>query len=93
MKLKKMLKTFLSDTNIVLADVDDPVRETGYYAKHFPTVFRGIRTIGTARELRGEVNSWQNIDNCEVVLAGITYWANEQGDKDDYIVLYFRVEK
>lgn len=93
MKLKKILKTFLSDTNIVLADVDDPVRETGYYAKHFPTVFRGIRTIGTARELRGEVNSWQNIDNCEVVLAGITYWVDEQGDKDNYIVLYFRVEK
>lgn len=39
MKLKKMLKKFLSDTNIVLADVDDPVRETGYYAKHFSTVF------------------------------------------------------
>lgn len=93
MKLKKILKTFLSDTNIVLADVDDPVREIDYYAKHFPTVFRGIKTIGTARELRGEVNSWQNIDNCEVVLAGITYWVNEQGDKDNYIVLYFRVEK
>ena len=93
MKLKKMLKKFLSDTNIVLADVDDPVRETGYYAKHFPTVFRGIKTIGTARELRGEVNSWQNIDNCEVILAGITYWVDEQGDKDNYIVLYYRVEK
>ena len=93
MKLKKMLKKFLSDTNIVLADVDDPVRETGYYAKHFPTVFRGIKTIGTARELRGEVNSWQNIDNCEVVLAGITYRVDEQGDKDNYIVLYYRVEK
>lgn len=93
MKLKKMLKTFLSDTNIALADIDEPVKGNGFYATHFPTVFRGIRTIGTARELSGEVNSWQNIDNYEAVLAGITYRVNEQGNKDSYIVLYFRIER
>ncbi|HIE2800112.1 TPA: hypothetical protein ACXLHF_004056 [Klebsiella pneumoniae] len=92
MKLKKMLKTFLSETNIVLADVDEPANENSY-SKHFPTVFRKVKTFGTARELRGEVNSWVNIDNCEVVLAGITYWVNEQGCEDTFIVLYFRVEK
>lgn len=86
-----MLKTFLSDTNIVLADIDEPANANGY-SKFFPTVFRGIRTLGTARELRGEVNSWKNIDNCEVVLAGITDWVSEER-KDKYIVLYFRVEK
>lgn len=52
-----MLKTFLSDTNIVLADIDEPANVNGY-SKYFPNVFRGIRTLGTARELRGEVNSW-----------------------------------
>lgn len=93
MKLKKMLKTFLADTNIALADVDNPVRENGYYAKYFPTVFRGIKAIGTAIELRGEVNSWENIDNYDVVLAGITYRRDEQGNKDNFIVLYFRVER
>lgn len=92
MKLKKMLKTFLADTNIALADIDEPVKGNGYYAKYFPTVFRGIRTIGIARELREEVNSWQDIDNCEVVLAGITDRVDEQG-KEKYIVLYFRIEK
>ena len=93
MKLRKMLKKFLSDTNIVLADVDDPVRETGYYAKHFPTVFRGIKTIGTAKELREEVNSWNNIDNYEVILAGITDRIGEEGRKGKFIVLYYRIEK
>ena len=92
MKLKKMLKTFLSDTNIVLADVDEPAKET-HYGKFFPTVFREVRKFGTARELRGEVNSWQNIDNCDVVLAGITYWVDKQGNKDSFIVLYFKIEK
>lgn len=92
MKLKKMLKTFLSDTKIVLADIDEPANVNGY-SKFFPTVFRGIKTFGTAVELRGEVNSWRNIYNCEVVLAGITYRVDEQGDKDNYIVLYFRLEK
>lgn len=92
MKLKKMLKTFLSDTNIVLANIDNPANINGY-SKFFPTVFRGIKTLGTARELRGEVNSWQNIDNYEVVLTGITYRESEQGTKNNYIVLYFRVEK
>lgn len=87
-----MLKTFLADTNIALADIDDPVKGNGYYAKYFPNVFRGIRTIGTARELSGEVNSWVNIDNCEVVLAGITDYVCEQG-KEKYVALYFRVEK
>lgn len=92
MKLKKMLKTFLSNTNIVLADVDEPVKGNGYYAKYFPTVFRGIRTIGTAGELSGEVNSWVDINNCEVVLAGITDQIGEQGN-EKYIVLYFRIER
>lgn len=91
MKLKKMLKTFLSDTNIVLADIDSPANVNGY-SKFFPTIFRGIKTLGTARELRGEVNSWRNIDNYEVVLAGITDYVGEQG-KEKYVVLYFRVEK
>lgn len=91
MKLKKMLKTFLSDINIVLADIDEPANINGY-SKVFPTVFRGIKTLGTARELRGEVNSWRNIDNYEVVLAGITDYVGEQG-KEKYVVLYFRVEK
>ena len=91
MKLKKMLKTFLSDTNIVLADIDNPVNVNGY-SKYFPNVFRGIRTLGTARELRGDVNSWELIDNYEVVLAGITDYVGEQV-KEKYIILYFRVEK
>lgn len=91
MKLKKMLKTFLSDTNIVLVDIDEPANVNGY-SKYFPNVFRGIRTLGTARELRGEVNSWENIYNYEVILAGITDYVSEQG-KEKYIVLYFRVEK
>lgn len=86
-----MLKTFLSDTNIVLADIDEPANGNGY-SKFFPTVFRGIRTLGTAIELRGEVNTWENIDNYDVVLAGITDRIGEQG-KDKFIVLYFRVEK
>lgn len=30
MKLKKMLKTFLSDTNIVLANIDEPANGNGY---------------------------------------------------------------
>lgn len=92
MKLKKMLKTFLSDTNIVLADVDEPANGNSY-AKHFPTVFREIRTFGTVRELREIVDSWENINNYEVVLAGITYWIGEDGSKDNFIVLYFRVER
>lgn len=91
MKLKKMLKTFLSDTNIVLADIDNPANINGY-SKYFPNVFRGIRTLGTARELRGEVNSWELIDNYEVVLAGITDYVGEQGKKE-FVVLYFRLEK
>lgn len=91
MKLKKILKTFLSDTNIVLADIDVPANVNGY-SKFFPTVFRGIKTLGTAQELRGEVNSWKNIDNYEVVLAGITDRIGEQG-KEKFIVLYFRVER
>lgn len=91
MKLKKMLKTFLSDTNIVLADIDEPANANGY-SKYFPDVFRCIRTLGTARELRGVVNSWKNIDNYEVILAGITDYVGEQG-KEKYIVIYFRVEK
>lgn len=92
MKLKKMLKTFLSDTNIVLANIDEPANGNGY-SSFFPTVFRGIRTIGTAMELRGEVNSWENINNYDVVLAGITDRIGEEGRKDKFIVLYFRVEK
>ena len=91
MKLKKMLKTFLSNTNIVLADVDEPANVNGY-SKFFSTVFRGIKTLGTAQELRGEVDSWRNIDNYEVVLAGITDRIGEQGN-EKYIVLYFRIEK
>lgn len=91
MKLKKMLRTFLSDTNIVLADIDVPANVNGY-SKFFPAVFRGIRTLGTALELRGEVNSWKNIDNYEVLLAGITDWIGEDR-KEKYIVLYFRIEK
>lgn len=87
-----MLKTFLSDTNIVLADIDEPANGNGY-SKFFPTVFRGIRTLGTAIELRGEVNTWENIDNYDVVLAGITYRIGEEGRKDIFMVLYFRVEK
>ena len=86
MKLKKMLKTFLSDTNIVLADIDEPANINGY-SKFFPTVFRGIKTLGTARELRGEVNSWRNIDNYEVVLAGIF------GIKNGSIVKLFLYKK
>lgn len=92
MKLKKMLKTFLADTNIALADVDEPANER-HYGKFFPTVFREVKTFGTAQELRGEVNSWENIDNYDVVLAGITYRRDEQGNKDPFIVLYFRIEK
>lgn len=91
MKLKKMLKTFLSDTNIVLADIEEPANVNGYN-NFFPTVFRGIKTIGTARELRGEANSWKNIDNYEVILVGITDYVSEKS-KEKYIVLYFRVEK
>lgn len=92
MKLKKILKTFLSDTNIVLADIDVQANVNGY-CKSFPTVFRGVRTFGTAQELRGEVNSWENINNYEVVLAGIADWVDEQGSKDTFIVLYFRIER
>lgn len=44
-------------------------------------------------ELRGEVNSWENINNYDVVLAGITDRIGEEGRKDKFIVLYFRVEK
>ena len=91
MKLKKMLKTFLSDTNIVLVDIDEPANANGY-SKYFPGVFRCIRTLGTARELRGVINSWENIYNYEVVLTGITDYVSEQG-KEKYIVIYFRVEK
>ena len=54
MKLKKMLKTFLADTNIALADIDESVKVNDYYAKYFPTVFRGVKAIGTAIELRKE---------------------------------------
>lgn len=92
MKLKKMLKTFLADTNIALANIDEPAYGNGY-TKYFPSVFRGIRTIGTAIELRGEVNSWENIDNYDVVLTGITYRRDEQGNKDNFIVLYYRIER
>ena len=92
MKLKKMLKTFLADTNIALADIDAPAYGNSY-AKYFPRVFRGIRTTGTAIELRKEVNSWENIDNYDVVLAGIACRKDEQGNSDNFIVLYFRVER
>lgn len=91
MKLKKMLKMFLSDTNIVLADVDRPANANGYSA-FFPTVFREIRTLGTAKELRLEINSWKNIDNYDALLAGITNRIGEQGE-EKYIVLYFRCEE
>lgn len=89
MKLKKMLKTFLSDTKIVLADIDEPANVNGY-SKFFPTVFRGIKTHGIALELRREVNSWRY--DYEVVLVGITDRIDEQG-KDKYVVLYFRIER
>lgn len=92
MKLKKMLKTFLANTNIVLANIDEPTNGNGYSA-FFPTVFRGIRTVGTALELREEVNSWNNIDNYEVILAGFTDRIGEEDRKDKFIVLYFRIEK
>lgn len=92
MKLKKMLKTFLANTNIVLANIDEPV-DGNSYTSFFPTVFRGIRTVGTALELREEVNSWNNIDNYEVILAGITDRIGEGGRKDKFIVLYYRIEK
>lgn len=91
MKLKKMLKTFLSDTNIALADIDEPANVNGY-SQFFPTVFRGIKIIGTAIELRGIVNSWENINNYDVVLTGITDRVTEQG-KEKFIVLYFRCEE
>ena len=92
MKLNKMLKTFVADTNIVLVDIDEPANVNGY-SQFFPSVFRGIRTLGTAKELRGIVNSWDNINNYDVVLAGITYREDEQGNHDNFIVLYFRIEK
>lgn len=91
MKLKKMLKTFLSDTNIVLVDIDEPANVNGY-SKFFPGVFRGIKTMGTAVELRGIVNSWENIDNYEVLLTGITDRVNEQG-KEKFVAIYYRLEK
>lgn len=91
MKLKKMLKTFLFDTNIVLADINKPSNINGY-SNFFPTVFRGIRAFGTATELRGIVNSWENINNYDVVLAGITDRVDEQG-REKFIVLYFRCEE
>jgi hypothetical protein len=47
----------------------------------------------TVRELSEIVDSWENINNYEVVLAGITYWIGEDGSKDNFIVLYFRVER
>lgn len=92
MKLKKMLKTFLSNTNIVLANIDEPANVNGY-SSFFPDVFRGIKTTGTALELREEVNSWNNIENYEVILAGITDRIGEEGRKDKFIVLYYRIEK
>lgn len=92
MKLKKMLNTFFSDTNIVLANIDEPANVNGY-SSFFPTVFRGIRTTGTVSELRNEVNSWNNIEKYEVILAGITDRIGEEGRMDKFIVLYFRIEK
>ena len=93
MKLKKFLKPFSKYFNLVIVDIDN--HHENSYNKHFPMIHRGIRTMGFAQDLRGEVRTWQFIDSCKVVHIEETQWVSQDSElpSKKYLAVYYRVQK
>lgn len=92
MKLKNFLKPLSADLELVIVNIDNPENS---YNKKFPMIHRGILTFGTARELRGEVSSWQFIDSYKVVHVEETEWGSQESElpSKKYLAVYCRVQK
>ena len=93
MKLKKFLKPFSKYFNLVIVNIDEMTENS--YNKHFPMIHRGIRTMGFAHNLRGEVSSWSDIDSCKVVHIEETQWVSQDSElpSKKYLAVYYRVQK
>lgn len=90
MKLKNFLKPLSANLDLVIVDVDAPKTS---FNKHFPMIHRGVRDLGTARELRGTTSSWHNINSCKVVQVDETEWVSEEIPSKKYLAVYYRVQK
>lgn len=93
MKLKNFLKPFSRCLNLAIVNIDDMTENS--YNKYFPTIHRHIDTFGFARDLRGEVSSWPDIDSYEVVHVEEAEWVKQDSEvpPTKYLAVYYRVQK